>query len=227
MRLKELPVTERPRERLLEYGASSLANDELLSILLDTGKKGKNVKDLSLEVLQCCGNIQALQNITKDQLLSIDGIGVVKALKLLSAIELGKRIFFKTDEQKKVCIRNSLDIYRYVRYWFIGKQQEYFYCLYLNNRNEVIERKLLFMGTINRSLVHPREVFKNAYLCSASSIICVHNHPSGDIRPSREDIRLTEALVKIGDLNAIPVIDHIIVGEEDYYSFCDDKMLSR
>ena len=210
MRLKELPVTERPRERLMEYGASSLANDELLSVLLDTGKKGKNVKDLSLEVLQCCGNIQALQHITKEQLLSIDGIGIVKALKLLSAIELGKRIFLKT-----------------VRYWFIGKQQEYFYCLYLNNRNEVIERKLLFMGTINRSLVHPREVFKNAYLCSASSIICVHNHPSGDIRPSREDIRLTEALVKIGDLNAIPVIDHIIVGEEDYYSFCDEKMLNR
>lgn len=101
MRLKELPVTERPRERLLEYGASSLANDELLSILLDTGKKGKNVKDLSLEVLQCCGNIHALQNITKDQLLSIDGIGVVKALKLLSAIELGKRIFLKLMNRKR------------------------------------------------------------------------------------------------------------------------------
>ncbi|HIT21911.1 MAG TPA: DNA repair protein RadC [Candidatus Scybalousia intestinigallinarum] len=227
MRLKELPVMERPRERLLEYGASSLANDELLSILLDTGKKGKNVKDLSLEVLQSCGNITNLQNITKEQLLSIDGIGLVKALKLLSAIELGKRIFLKVDKQGKVQMKNSFDIYQYVKYWFVGKEQECFYCLYLNNRNEVIERKLLFMGTINRSLVHPREVFKNAYLCSASSIICVHNHPSGDVRPSREDIRLTEALVKIGDLNAIPVIDHVIVGEEDYYSFCDEKMLSR
>lgn len=227
MRLKELPLTERPRERLMEYGASSLANDELISILLDTGKKGKNVKELSLEILRYCGSITNLQNITKEQLLSIDGIGIAKALKLLSAIELGKRIFIKVEEEKKIRIRHSSDIYHYVKYWFVGSHQECFYCLYLNNRNEVIERKLLFMGTINRSLVHPREVFKNAYLCSASSIICVHNHPSGDVRPSREDIRLTEALVKIGDLNAIPVIDHVIVGEESYYSFCDEKMLSR
>ncbi len=227
MRLKELPEAERPRERLLEYGVSSLANDELLSILFNTGKKGKSVKELSLEVLQYCGNITNLQNITKEQLLAIEGVGLAKALKLLSAIELGKRIFLKVEEKNKVQIHHSLDIYRYVKYWFVGKEQEYFYCLYLNNRNEVIERKLLFMGTINRSLVHPREVFKNAYLCSASSIVCVHNHPSGDVRPSREDIRLTEALVKIGDLNAIPVIDHVIVGEESYYSFCDEKMLNR
>ena len=146
MRLKELPLTERPRERLMEYGASSLANDELISILLDTGKKGKNVKELSLEILRYCGSITNLQNITKEQLLSIDGIGIAKALKLLSAIELGKRIFIKLEEEKKIRIRHSSDIYRYVKYWFVGSHQECFYCLYLNNRNEVIERKLLFMG---------------------------------------------------------------------------------
>ena len=97
--------------------------------------------------------------------------------------------------------------------------QEHFYCLYLNTKKELIERKLLFIGTLNRSLVHPREIFKEAYRLSASSIICMHNHPSGDVYPSKEDIMLTDSLIKIGTLNGIPVLDHIIVSNDNYYSF--------
>lgn len=227
LKLKDLPMADRPRERLVEYGVEYLANDELISILLNTGKQGKSVKEVSLDVLQYCGDIHQLKSITREQLLTIDGIGVAKALKLLSAVELGRRIYLQTESAKRISLHNSLEIYRYVKYWFDDQKQECFYCLYLNNKNEVIERKLLFMGTINRSLVHPREIFKHAYLSSASSIVCVHNHPSGDLNPSREDIRLTEALVQLGDLNAIPVIDHLIVGEEGYYSFCDERMLNR
>ena len=109
-----------------------------------------------------------------------------------------------------------------MKYQLYNKKQEYFYCLYVNQRKELIERKLLFMGTLNRSVVHPREVFKNAYLCSASGIICVHNHPSGNVNPSREDIRLTNSLVELGQVNGIPIIDHIIIGDNDYYSFYED-----
>jgi DNA repair protein RadC len=108
---------------------------------------------------------------------------------------------------------------------FLGVKQELFYCLYLNNKNYVIERKLLFMGTINRSVVHPREIFKNAYLCSASGIICIHNHPSGDVTPSLEDKRLTKALVDISRIQNIPILDHVIIGEDNYFSFMEKGLL--
>ena len=122
----------------------------------------------------------------------------------------------------KLLLTSSNSIYNYMKYQLYDKKQEYFYCLYVNQRKELIERKLLFMGTLNRSVVHPREVFKNAYLCSASGIICVHNHPSGNVNPSREDIRLTNSLVELGQVNGIPIIDHVIIGDNDYYSFYED-----
>ncbi len=222
MRIKDIPITDRPRERLLEYGAENLSNEELISILLKTGSKKKSVKELSLEVLKLIDNIENLKDITVEKLLTINGIGTTKALELISAVELGKRIFIRGNTQTKIRFRNSNEIYKNTKYLFANKKQEFFYCFYLNNKNEVIERRLLFMGTINRSIVHPREIFKYAYLNSASAIICMHNHPSGDITPSREDIRLTESLVELGKLNAIPVLDHIISSENDYYSFYED-----
>ncbi len=114
---------------------------------------------------------------------------------------------------------NPKDIFESVRYLFAGKKQECFYALYFNQKQELLERKLLFMGTVNRSVVHPREVFKEAYLLSASSVICIHNHPSGDVTPSMEDIRVTKALIEIGEMNGIPVLDHLIVSDDAYYSF--------
>ncbi len=222
MKLLEIPINERPRERLINEGCDKLSNEELLSIILKTGTKNKSVKDLSLELLKQCKNINNLKNMSFEQLLNIRGIGKVKAIELLATIELGKRIFLNNNVKNNKRLTSSKDIWEATKYLFYGKKQEYFYCLYFNNKQELIERKLLFMGTINRSIVHPREVFKEAYLHSASSIVCIHNHPSGDVNPSREDINFTRSLVEIGKIQGIPVVDHIIVSDNNYYSFYEN-----
>lgn len=222
MKIKDLPKEDRPRERLLECGVQNLSNEELLSIILKTGSKNHSVKEVALDVLTLAGGIENLVNLSKEQLLEVDGIGLTKAIELISVVEIGKRIFLNSNQIQKVNFRNAYEIYLATKYLFINQKQEYFYCFYLNNKNELIERKLLFMGTINRSLVHPREIFKYAYLSSASSIVCMHNHPSGDVTPSREDIRLTNALVEIGKINSIPIVDHLIVSDQGYYSFYED-----
>ena len=226
MKLEELPKEERPRERLLNYGSESLSNQELLAILIKNGTKSKSCKDLSLEVLKKINIISDLQDITVEQLTEIPGIGKVKAIEILASIELGKRIFLAKNNKSKLKLKNAKDIYDEMKYLFYGKKQEYFYCLYFNNKLELIERKLLFMGTINRSIVHPREIFKHAYLNSASSIVCIHNHPSNDIKPSREDIYLTRQLIEIGKMNGILIADHIIVGDDIYYSFFEESGLN-
>ncbi|MCI5967305.1 MAG: DNA repair protein RadC [Tenericutes bacterium] len=222
MKVKDLPLKERPRERLMEYGKENLSNEELLSIILKTGNGKLSVKEVSNNVLNYFNGINNLKDATKEQLQQIKGIGLVQALTLLSVVELGKRIYMNDNISDKLLLTSSNSIYNYMKYQLYDKKQEYFYCLYVNQRKELIERKLLFMGTLNRSVVHPREVFKNAYLCSASGIICVHNHPSGNVNPSREDIRLTNSLVELGQVNGIPIIDHVIIGDNDYYSFYED-----
>jgi len=225
MKLSELPEDERPRERLLKYGKENLSNEELLSIILKCGTIGKSVKEVALEVLKEIQTVQDLQEITIERLLSIQGIGKVKAIELIACIELGKRIFLESKNKGHQKLLNAKQIYEEMKYLFYGKKQEYFYCLYFNNKQELIERKLLFMGTINRSIVHPREVFKSAYLNSASSIICMHNHPSNDINPSREDVHLTRRLVEIGKISGIPIMDHIIVADDEYYSFYEQNRI--
>ena len=226
MKIKDIPVSERPRERLIEYGSSSLSNEELLAIILKQGTKNKSAKELGSDLINSIDNISNLEDITLEKLINIKGIGQAQALTLIACIELGRRIFLKKNYDKKYILSSSSKIYEYMKYLLINKKQEYFYCLYVNSRKELIERKLLFMGTVNGSQVHPREIFKNAYLNSASAIICIHNHPSGDIAPSKEDIFLTENLVKIGRINKIPVLDHIIVGNDNYYSMYDNGIIN-
>ena len=213
---------ERPRERLIENGSDNLSNEELIAILLKQGTKDKSAKEIALEVLKSVDDITCFKDLTIERLTNIKGIGKANASTLIAAIELGKRIYKNNKIERKVKLTNSKSIYEYIKYYLEDKKQEYFYAVYVNTKNEVIERKLLFMGTINHSITHPREVFKNAYLTSAAGIICVHNHPSGDITPSMEDIRFTNALIKTGVASGIPLLDHIIVGEESYYSFFDD-----
>lgn len=222
--IKDIPFVERPRERLLKYGSSSLSNTELLSIVLKTGTKGESVTDLSNRILSKVSSVTELKNINKEMLTSIRGIGITKAIEILATIELGKRIFVNNKTLEKEIYNNSKVIYESNKHLFLNKQQEFFYCVYLNTKNEVIERKLLYMGTLNKSYVHPREIFKEAYLLSASSVICMHNHPSGDPTPSTDDIILTNSLIEIGKLQQIPVIDHIIFGNEKYYSFYEESM---
>ncbi len=218
-KIKDIPESERPRERLKAVGPSNLTDKELLAIIIKTGTKNYNVNDIALEILKKY-SLQELPEITFNELLKINGVGEVKALELISAIELGKRIYLKQKDKLKK-LTNPKDIWEDTRYLFTNKKQELFYCLYFNNQQELIERKLLFMGTINKSVAHPREVFKEAYRLSASSIVCLHNHPSGNLLPSSDDVKFTDSLVKIGVLQGIPVLDHIIVNDESYYSFYD------
>ena len=219
--MKEIPEEERPRERLKSVGASNLSDKELLSILLKNGTKEKNVQDLSLELLKKY-KLEDLKDIQINDLISIKGIGEVKAIELIASIELGKRIFLrKTKKLEK--LESAEEIWESSKYLFDGLKQEYFYCYYFNTKQELIERKLLFMGTINQSTTHTREIFKEAYKVSASSIVCLHNHPSNDTTPSTADILFTERLMKTGTLQGIPVVDHIIVGENSFFSFYEHK----
>ena len=223
MKLKEIPETERPRERLLIEGSSKISNQELLSILINSGTREKSAKELSLQILKEYTDVSNLRNISIEKLKKIKGIGNVKAITLVAAVELGRRIFLNYGTTTRIKMTSSKSIWENTKYLFNGKKQEYFYCLYFNNKQELIERKLLFMGTINRSVVHPREVFREAYLLSASNIVCIHNHPSGDVTPSMEDINFTRNIVEIGKIQGIPVVEHLIVSDNDFYSFYDDK----
>ncbi len=223
MKLKDLPLSERPRERLINYGVESISNEELLAIIIKTGTKNKSVKELASEVLSKINSINNLEMININTFDNIVGLGKIKTIELMATIELGRRIFLRKDNNKKINYDNPNDIYKNNLYLFNGKKQEYFYCLYLDNRNNLIKKKLLFIGTINRSIVHPREIFKEAYLTSASKIICMHNHPSGDISPSKEDIRLTKSLIEIGKLQGIELMDHLIIGDDNYYSFYNER----
>ena len=223
LKMKELPNNERPRERLISFGVEKLSNEELISIILKTGTKSRNVKELSFDILKEYKEISNLKSITISKLKNIKGIGSVKAIELVATVELGRRIFLTNQVNNKKRLITPKDIWLETRYLFNGKKQEYFYTLYFNNKQELLSKKLLFIGTINKSIVHPREVFKEAYLLSASSIICIHNHPSGDVTPSLEDKIFTNNLKEIGKIQKIPLLDHIIVSEDKYYSFYDYK----
>ena len=222
--VKDIPILDRPRERLLKYGVINLSNEELLSIVLKNGTKNESVMSLSYNILKSINNISDLKDISINKLTKINGIGEVKAITLLAAIELGRRVY-KEQNNKKVLLNDSKLVYNLLHDELYDKKQEYFIVLYLDNKKYLIEKKILFIGTINYSTVHPREIFKYAYLYSSSSIILVHNHPSGDTLPSKEDITLTNNLKEIGKLNGIPILDHIIVGNNNYYSFYKNDML--
>ncbi|MBO6145277.1 MAG: DNA repair protein RadC [Bacilli bacterium] len=211
-----IPTSEMPRERFIKYGVRNLQTSELISIILNTGTNNKSILELSNNILDLVNNIYDLKDLTLNELKTINGIGQVKAIKLLSAIELGRRVY-NDKKFNNIKLNTANKVYEFIKDEF-NDNQEYFFCLYLDTKNNFIDKKLLFIGTINKSIVHPREIFKYAYLLSASKIICVHNHPSGEIDPSKEDIILTKNLIEIGNLQGINIIDHIIIGN-GYYSF--------
>ena len=223
MKFKDIPKEERPRERLVMYGASSLSNEELLMIILKTGTKGYSVKDVSLNILNLCDGINKLKDITINKLTMIKGIGKIKAIELVAVIELAKRMYESTSIKDVICCTNPLNIINYFNYLFKNKKQEEFYVIYLDNKKKYLDKKKLFVGSINYSVSHPREIFKEAYLLSASFIVCIHNHPSGDASPSKEDMILTKRLKDIGELHGIYLVDHIIIGNNNYYSFYEDN----
>ncbi len=162
--------------------------------------------------------------MTLSKLTNIKGIGKVKAIELLCAIELGKRV---NVERKKINkkIRNSSEAYNYINSKFLYKTKEYFYVIYLDSKSNIIENKLLFIGGLNECVIDIREIFKHAHLLSAASFICVHNHPSGDVTPSKNDDIYTIELIKIGKLQKILLKDHIIIGNNKYYSYYENSKL--
>ena len=220
MKIKEIPKNERPVERLILNGSEFLSNEELLSILIKTGNKNYNSKELASIILRECNG--DLSCINYSMLSKLNGIGDVKSACILAGIELGKRANKKVLSINNIQITSTDIVFKYYRDIFINKKQEYFYCVFLDTNKVVIKEKFLFIGTLDYSVVHPREVFKEAVLVSASSIICVHNHPSGNVIPSKNDFEITKRLVSIGDMLGIKVIDHVIIGSEKYYSFLEN-----
>ena len=204
-----------------QVGVNNLSDKELLAIILKNGTKDLSVVDLAIAILQKY-DLYAMKNLTVNNLISIKGIGEVKALELVASIELGRRIY-SSKKTSLLNLKNAEEIFLATKDLFYNKKQELFYCLYFDIRQNLISKKLLFMGTINQSTIHPREIFKEAYLVSATSIVCLHNHPSNDVTPSKADILLTENLMKTGKIQGIPVIDHIIVGENSFFSFYNHK----
>ena len=222
---KNIPESDKPRERLYQYGSENLSDEELISIILKTGTKGMSVKEVSLKLLENVGDIKRLKDIGINTLMGINGIGRVKAIEIKAAIELGRRIYIENNNLGGVILNNSLKIYEYFKDLVGNKKQEYFYTVYVDTKGRYIDKKCLFVGTINNSIVHPREIFKEAYLLSANGIICIHNHPSGDPTPSKEDVMITRKIKEIAMIHGIRLVDHLIVGVNSYYSFYEDNKL--
>ena len=222
VKIKDIPESDRPMERLIENGVETLSNEELLAILLKTGTRDISAKELSSLLLSKIGGIKKLTNVNFEYLNKFKGIGKSKACILLSALELSHRINKEVDTIKNIKLNNTEVVYKFYKDKIGDKKQEYFYCVYLDNQKKVLDDKLLFIGTINYSVVHPREIFKEAYLLGASAIICIHNHPGGNVLPSKQDIEITNNLVEVGKLLGIKVLDHIIICKEKYYSFLEN-----
>ncbi|MCH1626564.1 RadC family protein [Ferdinandcohnia quinoae] len=215
--IRDFPQEERPRERLISDGPESLSNHELLAILLRTGTKEESVLQLSNRLLQHFEGLRLLKDASVEEITMIKGIGIAKAVQIMASIELGRRIG-KLQYEDRYVIRSPEDGARYVMEDMRFLSQEHFVCLYLNTKNQVIHRQTIFIGSLNASIVHPREVYKEAFRRSAASIIAIHNHPSGDPAPSREDIEVTKRLVECGKIIGIELLDHLIIGEHKFVS---------
>lgn len=215
--IKDFPQDERPRERFVQNGPQSLSNHELIAILLGTGTKEESVLQLSNRLLTQFEGLRLLKDASLDEITAIKGIGAAKAIQLLSAVEIGRRISNLAYDDRYI-IRSPEDGANYVMNDMRFLSQEHFVCLYLNTKNQVLHKQTIFIGSLNASIVHPREVFKEAFRRSAASIICIHNHPSGDPTPSREDIEVTKRLAEAGKIIGIDVLDHLIIGENKFVS---------
>ncbi|WP_455539504.1 RadC family protein [Terrisporobacter sp.] len=218
-----MALEERPREKMILNGAGSLTDAELLAILIRTGTKKLNAIDLGKAIIKKADNIRYLQNITIEELESINGIGKTKAVQIKAALELGNRI--ASYKPVKYKIQNPWDIYKYYMESLRYQYKEIFKIVLLNTKNEIIKDVDISMGTLNSSLVHPREVFKEAIRRSSNKIILLHNHPSGNAEPSKEDKIVTNRLKECGELIGIEVIDHIIIGDGVYFSFKENMLI--
>lgn len=213
-KIKDLPKVDRPREKLIKYGTGKLSNSELLAILLRTGAKGINVVELSKKILAKF-NIGQLTTIDVKELRNTFGLGDAKACEIVACFELGRRLL---QNKKSSLIISPKDVWEELKD-IRDNKKEHFITFFLDTRNQEIKREIISVGSLNANLVHPREVFEPAVKNLAAQIIIAHNHPSGNPEPSREDLEITQILIKSGKILGIEIIDHIIVSQNKYYSF--------
>ena len=222
--VRDLPADERPREKLIAQGVDFLSNTELLAILMRTGTKRDSVLSLAQKVLTMYEGrgISGIVNMSPEELAKIKGIGLAKAATIVAAVELGRRISLKAAERHTI-IHGPEDVAHYAMPRYRYEQQEHFVVMLLNTKNGVIAMPEVSSGSLTASVVHPREVFKFALRYSAAAMILLHNHPSGDPSPSREDIAVTERMVKAGKIMDIPVLDHVVLGDNRFISLKEQE----
>ena len=223
MTIRDMTLEERPREKMILNGVGCLSDAELLAILIRTGTKELNAVQLGQAIIDKADNIRYLQDLTFEELKSINGIGQTKALQIKAALELSNRI--ASYKPLKYKIKNPWDIYKYYMESLRYQYKEIFKVVLLNTKNEIITDVDISIGTLNSSLVHPREVFREAIRRSSNKIILLHNHPSGNAEPSKEDKNITNRLKDCGELVGIEVIDHIIIGDGVYFSFKENMLI--
>lgn len=227
-KMKELPISEKPYEKCLKYGAGYLSDAELLAVILRTGAQGISALDLSRELLQLScqeGSLLGLHQVSVGDLRKIRGIGRVKAIQLKCIVELSRRMS-KETAKKTLCFTEPETVAQYYMEDFRHNQQEQMLVMMLNTKGRLLGEQLISKGTVNASLVTPREIFLQALHYHAVEILLVHNHPSGDPTPSSEDVQLTQRVYQAGMLIGIELLDHIIIGDKKYISFRERRLLS-
>lgn len=226
-KIKETPIEKRPREKLIKDGPDTLTDAELLAVVLNTGLWKKNyyedVLELSSRILKEYGSQAIISEKNVEKLMRELEIPKVKACQVVACFELGRR-FFKKDEEE-IYIRDSKDTYNYLKDKMANLKKEQFRGLYLNSRNKLIHDEIISLGTLTTNLVHPREVFQPAIQHSAAAIILVHNHPSGDPEPSEDDVKITQQIIEASKIINIEILDHIIIGKNEYLSLKDKKLI--
>lgn len=224
--VKDWPDEERPRERLLKQGVEYLTDAELLGIILFNGYQGKTSVDIAKELLLESGGLRKLDSLSYPEMSSVKGIGLAKFAQIKAALEIGKRFLRETNSPKKK-IHNALDLVNYYGPCMRDLKKEKFKVIMLDVKNKIIKDIDISVGSLTESIVHPREVLKEIIKESAASVIFLHNHPSGESNPSKNDMDITERLVGACELVGVKVLDHIILGEDNYFSFAQEGLLKK